>query len=506
MKRSVTRFVFIAAFLFALLAACQQTPFGTTLTIDVTPDDALVTVVRDIDGSVVHEGYGDVTLRGLLPGTYMVVTGEGDDMVIEYITIRAREREQYTLEIMAKKGPGGGGNGGGGNGGDGGGKGGTYAELVLLYRDMNGVPITDGPWEGEHGIEHCVQPITTERVPNPYYLLDGETPQWLPTVVNPVDGRTVTLVPLFAHHPEFLPDDDAHTHAGEVHPTARGEPGPPDDHEDEGGEPCDPLVITLPGGATFNYAAFATEVELERLNMVRSPEHVLRQHMREVEALILATDPELVTLDPAGRPVFDDAVVDAMPKLQGIRESLLEKGTLPGAGAYPFPFRLRHGSFSALSTWELSAFALGGSASKFGTINVDAVAYHDRIMGIANDWQPADGWPKKTLHSTELNEYFVDYSDFDYDRNDTFPGCVVYLDPANWRDGYVSARLLDVVEFSEPTPKQDNLAGYTQMAEDARAIIYFIHEYESVMAYADPVGLDSWLDCVALAAELNEAE
>lgn len=69
MNRSVARLVILAAFLFALLSACEQTQFGATLAIDVEPDDALITVVRQSDGSIVYEGYGDVTLRSLLPGT-----------------------------------------------------------------------------------------------------------------------------------------------------------------------------------------------------------------------------------------------------------------------------------------------------------------------------------------------------------------------------------------------------------------------------------------------------
>ena len=498
MSRNVARYVFVTAFLLALLIACEQTHLGASLSIDVEPDGARVTVTRQIDGTLVYEGFGDVTLRSLLPGTYVVTTGEGDDLVIEYVTIGVRERERYTLEITARKGDGGnggggGGGGGGGNGGDGGGgKGGTYAELVLLYRDQHGVPITDGPWEGEHGVSYCVQPITTEQVPNPYYLLDGTEPRYLDRVENPVDGRMVTLVPLFAHYSELLP----------VVSTAASE-----EHEEEGGEPCDPLVITLDGGATFNYATFTKEVELERLNLARSPAHVLQQHMREVEALIVATDPDAFTLDAAGRPTFDGVAIDAMPKLQGMREALLEKGTLPGASdVYPFPFQLVHEDFARWNTWELSAFALGGAASKFGNLNVDAVAYHDRVMGIARDMVGSVGWPKATHYSDELDEYFVDYSSFSYERDDTFPGCVVYLDPANWSAGFGAAWLLDVVEFSDPTPKQDNLAGYAQMAEDARAVIYFVHLYESVIAYVDPVGMASWEYCVALADELNQTD
>jgi hypothetical protein len=115
-------------------------------------------------------------------------------------------------------------------------------------------------------------------------------------------------------------------------------------------------------------------------------------------------------------------------------------------------------------------------------------------------------WPRLTHYSPELNEYFVDYSAFEYSRTDTFPGCVVYLNPETWASGYQAAHLLDVVQFSPETPKQTNVAGFAQMAEDARAVIYFVHTYDAVIAYIDPVGVSSWDACVLLAAELNGSD
>jgi hypothetical protein len=378
-------------------------------------------------------------------------------------------------------------SGGGGGGGGGGGSGGLYAELVVALRDANGVPEfieVAGETEGE--FEYCVQPVTTEAVPDPYHLLgDAEAPEFLPTVVNEVDGREVTVVPLFAHYPEFLPEEDA-----EVHALA-----PPDDHDDEeGGEPCDPLVLVDEGGAVIHdYNTYVSEVELERLNLARAPETVLARHLIELQALLEGTPPDLVTLDVAGRITFDGVAIDAMPKLQGMREQLIEAGTLPGAGAYPVPFQLVADGHDRWSMMELSAFALGGAASKFGSIDVDVVAYHDRIMGLAADWlaaAPAQ-WPPQVHEYAPTGELFVDYGDFEYSRADTFRGCVTYLDPADWRSGYKVEPLLEAVEFPSTWPKTDGLAGYAQMAEDARAVILFVHEYDAVIDFADSPGLET---------------
>lgn len=381
----------------------------------------------------------------------------------------------------------GGGAGGPGGPGGGGGKGGEFAELVLAHRDADGLPILQ-PYPAESPETYCVQPITTNlEMPHP----DGEG--IVEPVVNPADGRTVTLVPLFAHFPEYLPVEDEATIAAP--PDGKG---PPADHdEEEGGEPCDPLVI--PDGT--DYSQYITEVELERLNLARAPDRVLAQHMKELEALLSGTDPSLVTLDPAGRITFDGVGIDAMPKLQGMREALLETGTLPGAAGYPIPFRLVHPDFAKWSTFELSAFALGGAASKFGSINVDTIAYHDRIMGIArdadSDWEP--------IMQAQTGEEFVNYRGFEYDRAATFPGWVTYLDPADWQAGYKAVPWQDVVAFPELLPKLDNVAGYAQMANDAIALILFIHNYDSVIAYADPVGMANGVEAQRVADELNAA-
>lgn len=419
--------------------------------------------------------------------------------------------------VPGGSGRGGGGGGGGGSGsggaggsggkGGGGGQGGVYSELVIVHRDADGLPIVLGPFFDERGVaDYCVQPITTEDVPNPRFGQEGE-PQYLPAVLNPVDGRWVTLVPLFAHFPEYLSVEDEITIAA-----APEGKGPPEDHdEDAGGEPCDPLVVPVgdpayPDG--FDYNRYVTEVELERLNMARAPENVLVQHMIELEALMSGTDPGLVTLDPAGRITFDGVAIDAMPKLQGMREALLETGTLPGTSTWPqylFPFELVHEDFDDWSTFEFSAFALGGAASKFGAINVDTIAYHDRVMGIAADWtaNSPTGWEPRVLTHDDTGEVFVDYGGFVYDRAATFPGYVTYLDPADWQAGFKVARYVDVVAFPELLPKLDNVAGYAQMANDAVALILFVHEYDSTIAYADPVGLADQEEAQRIADELN---
>lgn len=103
----------LAGGMWALLAtACQTASLDSALAVDVTPDGARVTVVSDLTGAVAHDGYGDVVLTGLEPGPYVVFLGEGEGMVVEFVTLRerttTRTRATIEAEIRAQKGPGGG--------------------------------------------------------------------------------------------------------------------------------------------------------------------------------------------------------------------------------------------------------------------------------------------------------------------------------------------------------------------------------------------------------------
>lgn len=112
MLRNLLRIVLVGGGLSLLVTACQTTLLPSVLSVDVTPDDARVTVASDIDGIVAHDGYGDVVLTGLEPGPYVVFMGDGENMIVEFVTLRARvtTRTRATIEseFRVRKGPGGG--------------------------------------------------------------------------------------------------------------------------------------------------------------------------------------------------------------------------------------------------------------------------------------------------------------------------------------------------------------------------------------------------------------
>ncbi|MFO7544195.1 MAG: hypothetical protein R6W77_01715 [Trueperaceae bacterium] len=85
------RFGRLIAFLVPLIlfaTSCSTYP-GETLVIDPTPWDAHVTVLRAIDGALVHDGFGAVTLTGLATGDYVVAIGDGDDRTVGIVSLPA---------------------------------------------------------------------------------------------------------------------------------------------------------------------------------------------------------------------------------------------------------------------------------------------------------------------------------------------------------------------------------------------------------------------------------
>ena len=215
---------------------------------------------------------------------------------------------------------------------DGGGTGGSetgdvFADLIVVLRDVNGVPILrdfEVPSDIDPSLtvtEWCVQPVSS----TPLAGVAG--------VVNPVDGRTVYPIPLM------------------------GDPSAPPPPDGEEVEVCD---------AQPAYAMFVAEAELERLNMARQPDDVKARKLSDVE-LKLTTATE-IGLDGAGRITVDGVAIDASPEHLAIYLSLLTTGSIPGLTVEP-------AAIGPFDTWMLAAASLGTAVGKETPIGIDAVQY-----------------------------------------------------------------------------------------------------------------------------------
>jgi hypothetical protein len=370
----------------------------------------------------------------------------------------------------------------------GGGSGEDYADLFVALRDEDGVPILSATFYEEGPVPvTCIQPISYAPVP-----------EILPTT-NPADGRQVFLIPLV------------------------GEGSTPDAPR-EADTACDPQADFLP---------YVSEVELERLNLVRTSDEVLWKKLVDVGARLYGADE--ITLDGAGRiTTWTDGVataIDASPDQASIYAAnqgpapappppadgqpgagqpggLMDTGTIPhwlpvGSPApnplYPLdnPAAIPQGT-GGFDNWDLAAAAIGTATSKSVPVTIDTVQYYNRIAS-----RGVDNWgyaPK--LATTANGEKFVDYSTFSYTRADVFEGCTIWLDVGTltWEYGTVVDRIEndefpDVVDLgAQPTPGTvTRVAGFTQQADDVRSVINYLHENEVVVDadgfgfYIDPV-------------------
>jgi hypothetical protein len=363
-----------------------------------------------------------------------------------------------------------GGGGGGGHPTDN--TGSLYSDLVVAYRAADGSPIlkeyfAEATEEAEATSYFCVQPASFERAP-------GVTP-----VEDPLTGEPVYVLPLqgewLSNPPETLPVEEI--------------------------EPCDVQPA---------YAMFVSEAELERLNLGRTADDVLQRKLDDVEEKFDLGDE--LSLDPAGRIAVDGTVLDASPEYAAMYSSLMRTGTIPGLKEPGLVSQAAYGlpGFS-YDAYELAAVALGTAASKAVPITVDTVQYYNRVVGFPAD-DPAPTWGITFLQSADPDggttdatlprdvlpgsEKFVDYSAFTYNRAATFPGSVTWLDvpTLTWK----VSRIADVVDFTEVAPGEwsggalTGLAGFTQMADDVRAVISYLHENEVIPGfYMDPVGVDT---------------
>ena len=381
------------------------------------------------------------------------------------------------------------------------GSGDAYSDLYIVLRDPDGVPIKV-TFPTAEGTVECVQPISYSLIPT----IGDVTPV---ATENPVDGRDVYLVPL----------------VGELAPTA---PLIAAAEEEVEAEPCDPQS---------DFSAYVSEVELERLNLVRTTDTVLWKKLIEVGARL--NDAVAITLDGAGRITTDGVTIDASPdhaaiyaanfmepypdptakdggKLNGGPGGLMDTGTIrywdaeAGAdtngdgtpdGAFVYPLG-QTAQVSEFDEWMLAAAAIGTAAGKSVPITIDTIAYYNRVAAPnsdISDWGHVSPLPQTGI----ADEQFIDYTEFSYERADVYQGCTIWLDvpTLTWKVGTVLDRIEldeypDIVDLDAQTipGTVKNVAGFAQLADDVRAVINYLHLNEVVVNpdtgfgfYIDPV-------------------
>lgn len=230
-------------------------------------------------------------------------------------------------------------------------------------------------------------------------------------------------------------------------------------------------------GAIFGeYQFFAYEVDLGRLSFSKSPKRVLDRAFAEVVSLL--TQPDIVSIgtDPAGRVLItkiDEStkVIDSPLECLAIYRELISNRSLTFSGiTIPAPFE--DGTYLDAAT-----SMLGAAIDKDGQATVDATVFINTVLGI---------------NFTGDVEYFS-YAGFTYDRKARYAAennakTICYGE--YFPDGTATlhkGKVMDVV-FGNQEIDGTNISGFVMAADDARAIIYFMHTY--------PI-TDEWLEMCA---------
>lgn len=211
---------------------------------------------------------------------------------------------------------------------------------------------------------------------------------------------------------------------------------------DEEGKPIDENLVV--------------EVELGRMSVSRSPPQVLDRALEDAMATIAMDADGVLEYDAAGRIV----VVDADGAVYRIDSPLAN-------------LALYDAALSGTSDWTLAQAAafLGAATDKEGEVLVDTVAYINATLGVEG-----------TITGDDGNVYY-DFTAFSYDRATTYTKTIEYaelvVDPVTGDSTVVikTDTILNAVFDGENTT-DTSIDGVAQAADDARAVIEFIHDHQ----------------------------
>lgn len=340
------------------------------------------------------------------------------------------------------------------DGGDGGGAP-DLGDLIILYRDIDGVPIPS--------------PETTVEDPETGQLIDGGL-CWQPIAFPSQEGC------------EVLCED----------PTV----------------PC--LVPVDQYNCSVLAPACTQEVDFGRINEARAPDQVFDSQLEDVVINLATADCR--TLDPAGRLVAtragDDlsvlvSTIDSPLQNLAIYRQLMLTGTI---GA-PLP--------EGATVLDTAARGLGVASDKAGEVNVDLVAYLNQIMGLSDPLtstilpKVCEMYREEVTGKIQLVEkcfllYPID-EEYNYDRLTNFyalpspayipadapeAGTFEYLtlmpnsDPPQFEILY---DLITTAVFEDESFSGGNIGGFAQASDDTRAVVSFMHENQVPVDFETPV-------------------
>jgi hypothetical protein len=278
--------------------------------------------------------------------------------------------------------------------------------------------------------------------------------------------------------------------------------------------PATVLVDQYNCGVATGCSGCTQEVDFGRINEARSPDEVFDSQLEDVVVSLATADCR--TLDPAGRIVasnVDDTTLDNLAKtidspLQNL--AIYRELILTGTIGAPLP--------EGAGILDTAARGLGAASDKAGDVNVDLVAYLNQIMGLSDpltttilDPKLCETYREEVQGVIQLVEKcFLDYSGYSYNRSENFtalPAPPYIDDPLGDDDMPGWFEYLTVLDATVPsftiaygpildavfpdTPfvqfEGNNIGGFAQASDDARAVIEFMHTNQVPVDFETPV-------------------
>jgi len=183
---------------------------------------------------------------------------------------------------------------------------------------------------------------------------------------------------------------------------------------------------------------------------------------------------QAVTLDASGRLVLTtDGVVktiDAPLENLALYVELLNKGTITGVTDLTKFSSISYLVDGTFTTQDLTAAAsfLAAASDKTGTLTIDKVVDMNTILGITG-----------TLKDSTGSGSYVDYSTFSYDRLAVYGTTTVQVLVLQSNGSYLptTVNVYETLFKSTPYVSTDGVDGFAQAADDARAIIEYVHNF-----------------------------
>ena len=216
-------------------------------------------------------------------------------------------------------------------------------------------------------------------------------------------------------------------------------------------------------------ATLVQEVELGRTNVGRSPTKVLDKSLDEVVKAI--NDADSVSLDDSGRLVVTKdgvaSTIDSPVENLALYKTLMTTGTIPGITDPAKLASLAYLVDGAKTVDDLKAATgfLAGSTDKTAPLSIDEIVYLNQILKIPGTIVGPDG---KT---------YVDFSAFTYDRASVYASMTTQA-LIETSPGVFEVKTVNVYEtvFSNTQDTGAGVDGFTQAADDARAVLLYIHD------------------------------